>query len=318
LARYRIRYQGTDLEMPPGEFVVGRGSTCHLALDDALVSRRHATIHVQPEGVFVEDLGSRNGVAVNGERVTGRQRVSNLDRITIGAHELVLVEIPDRAKHSASCDACHAPLPVGSRACPKCGNVSRPTLAGMTLEMPAQKSDAVRTVKLDAPVVRMDAARADPTSPRSESMRTMDSGEESTGRELLTGIADKALALGRFDEAERVLGKQLQDILALARGTRPPKPERVQEGTKYALRLAEGTKRAQWIDWVFDIHEATSRMMTADNIERIHDLVRKLRYRGVVPVRRYLEAMRNRASELNPSERFLLSRLEGIERMVSA
>ena len=39
---------------------------CNLALADGLVSRKHAILHVGPDTVVVEDLGSRNGVAVNG------------------------------------------------------------------------------------------------------------------------------------------------------------------------------------------------------------------------------------------------------------
>jgi hypothetical protein len=302
--RFRIRYQGTDLEMPPGEFVVGRSSSCHLALDDALVSRRHATIHVQEGGAWVEDLGSRNGVSVNGERVEGRRKLNHLDRVTIGSHELVLVEVPDRAQKTVPCETCGAPVGPDMQFCQKCGHpITRgsPTLAGMTLEIPSDKVEALKTVK-----------KADATRPVQIGV------EESTGRALLTNIADKALALGRFDEAERVLGKTLQEILARAKQGQPPSVSRITEGTKYALKLAEGTKRTSWLDWVFELHEATGRLMSADEIERIHDLVRKLRYHGVGPVRRYVDAMRAKAGELGAAERFLLSRLEGIERMVSA
>jgi pSer/pThr/pTyr-binding forkhead associated (FHA) protein len=73
LARYRLRYQSTDLEMPLGDFVIGRSSDCSLAVDDPLVSRRHAVLHVSADAVVAEDLGSRNGITVNGERTVGTQ-----------------------------------------------------------------------------------------------------------------------------------------------------------------------------------------------------------------------------------------------------
>lgn len=302
MPRYRIRYQGTDLEMPPGEFVVGRSSMCNLALDDALVSRRHATIAVTTDGAHVMDLGSRNGVSVNGEKIDGRRKLSHLDRVTIGSHELVLVEVPDRPALTITCDTCSAPVSADTFFCHRCGNAvgkGSPTMAGMTLEIPAVRPDALKTAKHDA-------------------FRASPAGDENTGAALLAGIADKALALGRFDEAERVLGRSLNDVLARAKGGSMPPPFRIQEGTRYALKLAEGTKRTAWLDWVFDLHAATGRLMGADDIERIHELVRKLRYTGVAPVRRYLDAIRARAAELTPAERFLLSRLEGIERLVSA
>lgn len=306
--RYRIRYQGTDLEMPAGEFVVGRSSTCNLALDDALVSRRHATILVQPDGVWVDDLGSRNGVAVNGERIDGRRKVAHLDRITIGSHDLMLVEIPDKLTYTVPCESCGLQQSPDNYFCSRCGNpVSKgsPTLAGMTLEIPSPLKDVNKTQKLEA-------ARVGPLTPAPEE-------NTGTGAALLTGIADKAIAMGRFEEAERVLGRSLSEILSRSKSAPSSMAaHRLQEGTRYALKLAEGTRRTTWLDWVFDLHAATGRLLSSDEIEKLHDLVRKLRYTGVGPVRRYVEVVRQRAHELGPAERFLLQRLEGIERLVSA
>lgn len=292
LPRYRLRHQGSDLEMPPGEFVVGRSSACNLALDDALVSRRHARIEVTPEGAFVEDLGSRNGVSVNGTRIPGRQRLSHLDRVTIGAHELVVVELPERGTAASRCERCGVDNPSDAAICRGCGLIlsrGSPTLVGMTLELPAIGGGAAATA-----------------------------ADEPTGRALLTGIADKALALGRFDEAERVIGRSLRDLAERARAGKHPNPAQLSEATSYALRLAEGTKRVAWLDWIFDIHASTGRLMSAEELERVHDLVRRLRYSGAAHVRRYVESIRSRASELGANERFLLSRLESLGRMISA
>ncbi|TNF61372.1 MAG: FHA domain-containing protein, partial [Deltaproteobacteria bacterium] len=90
--RFRLRYQSTNLEMPLGEFSIGRSSSCNLALADGLVSRKHAVLHVGPDAVVVEDLGSRNGVAVNGVRINGPRRVAHMDRVYIGSQELVLID----------------------------------------------------------------------------------------------------------------------------------------------------------------------------------------------------------------------------------
>ncbi|MGH3423146.1 MAG: FhaA domain-containing protein, partial [Nocardioidaceae bacterium] len=57
---------------PPG-VVVGRGSEAELRINDPGVSRRHARFHVSVEDnsvkVFVTDLGSTNGIVVDGKRV---------------------------------------------------------------------------------------------------------------------------------------------------------------------------------------------------------------------------------------------------------
>jgi hypothetical protein len=292
--RYRLRHQGSDLEMPAGDFVVGRSSQCNLALDDALVSRRHAIFRVKPEGVWVEDLGSRNGVAVNGERITGPTKVGHLERVTIGAHEMVVLELSDGPDPAFNCEVCGTALPALATFCARCGNpVGRgsPTLVGMTLEIPAA------------------------------AMRERAGGgvsEEHTAQALLAGIADKALALGRFEEAERVLGKSMAAMLARARAGEAQTPARVAEATRYALRLAEGTKKPSWLDWVFEMHEVTGRLLGADDIERLHEVVRKLRYTNGSMVRRYLDKLRAKAGELSAADRFLLQRLEGIERVVTA
>jgi pSer/pThr/pTyr-binding forkhead associated (FHA) protein len=62
---------------------VGRARTNDLMLDDARVSREHAVITVDGAFVLIEDLGSRNGVYVNGRKVTIDALASG-DVVTIG------------------------------------------------------------------------------------------------------------------------------------------------------------------------------------------------------------------------------------------
>ena len=54
------------------KIVVGRDPTCDLSHDDALLSRRHAEFIAGSDRVTVRDLGSRNGVFVNGLRAAER------------------------------------------------------------------------------------------------------------------------------------------------------------------------------------------------------------------------------------------------------
>ena len=66
---------------------VGRSLAADVRFDDATVSRRHALIVCQADGVRVLDDRSLNGVYVNGERVEW-SALSDGDRIAVGRHTL--------------------------------------------------------------------------------------------------------------------------------------------------------------------------------------------------------------------------------------
>ncbi len=54
-----------------GDNVIGRDSNAEVFLDAADISRRHARVRVGADGVEVEDLGSKNGVTIDGEVIQG-------------------------------------------------------------------------------------------------------------------------------------------------------------------------------------------------------------------------------------------------------
>src|SRR5688572_7445538 len=63
--------------------VLGRSADCDIVLDAGAVSRFHAQILRVGKGYFVEDLKSRNGTFLNGERITERQALRNRDDLKI-------------------------------------------------------------------------------------------------------------------------------------------------------------------------------------------------------------------------------------------
>ncbi|NVN92164.1 MAG: FHA domain-containing protein [Desulfuromonadales bacterium] len=65
---------------------IGR-KNCDLILDDRLISRRHAELKIDGNKLVIEDLESKNGTKVNGEKVTKKQLVPN-DLISIGPTKL--------------------------------------------------------------------------------------------------------------------------------------------------------------------------------------------------------------------------------------
>jgi Protein of unknown function (DUF3662)/FHA domain len=67
--------------------VVGRSREADIVLQDPNVSRRHAELRRDDGGWQVVDLGSTNGIKVNGRRVDSQQ-LSAGDQITIGVTDL--------------------------------------------------------------------------------------------------------------------------------------------------------------------------------------------------------------------------------------
>jgi len=67
--------------------VLGRSRDCDVVLDDPNVSRHHAELRREGDGWVVADLGSTNGIKVNGRRV-GQVALSDRDQITLGRSTL--------------------------------------------------------------------------------------------------------------------------------------------------------------------------------------------------------------------------------------
>lgn len=75
---------GKRLVVPPGGALVGRSRDCDIVLDDSNVSRRHAEISPSGRGWVIKDLGSTNGVRVNGRTVDGPHPLEGGDRVELG------------------------------------------------------------------------------------------------------------------------------------------------------------------------------------------------------------------------------------------
>ena len=135
---------------------------------------------------------------------------------------------------------------------------------------------------------------------------------------LLMEVGEKSLALGRWDEAEWILGKLVDDIdarLAIA----PTLPaESVERTLQLAVRLAIAASRPRWIDWIFDVHGRLARMLPSWLIDELHEAVRRLRYPPSPSFRAYTEWMRASLGTLSPTDRFLASRVESLLEVASA
>jgi hypothetical protein len=88
-ARALLAIGGRRLIVPPAGGTIGRSRDCDIVLDDAGASRRHAELRPDPAGWGLRDLGSTNGVRVNGRAIHGTQPLREGDRVEIGSTEIV-------------------------------------------------------------------------------------------------------------------------------------------------------------------------------------------------------------------------------------
>jgi hypothetical protein len=84
-----LQVERDEYPLRTGENIIGRGEDAQVRLGGGGVSRRHARIVVSGDGVLIEDLGSKNGTAVCGQRLTGPRPLSDGDDVAIGSVRVV-------------------------------------------------------------------------------------------------------------------------------------------------------------------------------------------------------------------------------------
>ena len=136
---------GLVVDLPMGaDQVVGRDASADITVPDRAISRRHARLSHDEDGVWLEDLGSTNGTYVNGARVTNRCRLHNEDEVKLGDSVAIFHEVtsspvttsPDEAVLRLSCPRCSATSRPDLWFCAHCGYQQRP----ITLESTAESA----------------------------------------------------------------------------------------------------------------------------------------------------------------------------------
>ncbi|MCC6213851.1 MAG: FHA domain-containing protein [Polyangiaceae bacterium] len=224
MVRFRLRFLLQEIDLREGETLLGRGSDCQVTIEDPLVSRRHAAIRVQGGHASVVDLGSRNGVTLNGSLLQGSRELAHGDRIRIGTQEMVFTVAQQEARSSARstgfmchCAECGHPYPEELRECPTCGSERR---AG---------EDTL-------------------------------SGAGAKGRswslELLVEVLERACSLERWDDGERVLQRVRANLEEQVAAGGPVDRAQVDRVAVAAARVAAATGRPSWAGWVLALHRA--------------------------------------------------------------
>jgi hypothetical protein len=90
--RAQLRYEGRATLLGSEGVVLGRSRECDVVVSDENVSRRHAEVRPSGGAWIVRDLGSTNGIRVNGSRVSGAQPLRPGDTIELGQSTVTFEE----------------------------------------------------------------------------------------------------------------------------------------------------------------------------------------------------------------------------------
>ncbi len=243
MSRFRLLWGSRSLELDSGTAIFGRGEDCELQTDDPLVSRQHARFCVTEQTFSVEDLGSRNGVFVNGDRIAAARVLNAEDRIRIGSQELTVLHGRDTASFSKS----------------------------------------------------------PPPTRRFE------------GLGVISELSEKAIALGRFEDAERLVeGPFVQLLEDLSAGREVPAPL-ISHATSLATRLVAVTTKRIWVERLLRLYLQLKRPWPADAIDVMYESARRVSGLDRTLLRAYVAELGR--TQLGPAERFLARRIEGLERL---
>ena len=137
MLRLRFTHQGEDRVVPlsGAALKVGRGGDNDIVLPDGSVSRHHAELKREDGGWVVCDLGSTNGIKLNGSAVK-RAPLHPGDQLTVGMFELAVEGAPEPPPPPAP------PVPTGS--------ASLARLAGATIIRPIAEFAATYGAAVDS------------------------------------------------------------------------------------------------------------------------------------------------------------------------
>ena len=254
----RLRVGAAQIRLGLGDTFIGRSPSCDVVLHSSKVSRKHACIHITASSVRVEDLGSANGVFVNGHPISGAKALSHGDRVAIGGEELEVV-FGDAS---------------GSRA-NRPGAVTRGDRPTRTVAAVQQRSPEAEAYDSEAP---SGTRRAD-------------------AFELIGQIVDRALAEGRAADAESMMRVHLAKVLdeAKARGTLSP--ETRASALDYALKIASATQQGRWVDYVFEMLTALRLPLSATLTTSLRAVVANVDGIRSAKVQSYVDVIRSLADE---------------------
>ncbi len=280
MARYRLRFVLQEFDLPRGVTVIGRSLECHLTIEDPLVSRKHARIHVSEAGAQIEDLSSRNGVKVNGAPIGQPTVLRNGDRLRIGTQELVFTRVDEggRGAHSRTtgqlrlCANCRQPYPREMFACPSC-------------EATEQTDDETLTA----------------TGSGSSQRWTM---------QLFVEALERALRLSRLPDAEQLAHRATTQVDELLASGGSADSDSLAELTLQVLATTMATSDPVWAVWAVDVYARCARIPPPRVVERFAEVAEHYPEALRPALADLLARVRARANDASSEDLTTLARLE--------
>ncbi len=134
---------------------------------------------------------------------------------------------------------------------------------------------------------------------------------------VLGSLADKAIALGHGDEAERILGRQLEQLLKKTEGGEALDEEEFEKSVAYAMKIGALTRRGKWLDYLFRLHASEQKLIDAEVVNELYSVAPKMTDANSKQLRSYVETMAEKAASFGPGEKFVFKRIEGLASVVS-
>ena len=93
-------------------------------------------------------------------------------------------------------------------------------------------------------------------------------------------------------------------------------PASASRAAAYAVRIADATGHARWVDFCFELFAVTARPLPGEVVDHLYVVLRKISGVAILGFRAYLEKLRSAAPTFSPTDRFVLQRIEGLERLI--
>jgi hypothetical protein len=262
--RVRLFHRGRAIEVAAGSHLIGRGAECSVVLESRKVSRLHARLSIDARGATIEDLGSANGVFVNGNRVERQARLSHGDVILIGDEQLAISV---------------RPLSPAARARPELTSEMRTIEPGPAAPPPAAPASHAATTKAHAldllgSVAERALAIGQPlqaeAAVQARLLEVLDAFQNDGGErpEIATRALGLALALARALRKRRWLDYAIDLLTALGQ----PCTETVAAELRSAAAAAgsaDPVRLAQFADRVRALPSSLEKLRTLATIEEL-------------------------------------------------